>query len=354
MAKKRKQTRSAVGSLTPEQMKQFEFQMKLQERALQMAEAQADREQSNYATRIAEQRSNQQAQEGRARENEERQAQFNALNQMAGIFSGQAADYGKQFDDYGGQVEGQRQSALAQLAESYGRGQSGISDAERQLMESLVAGQSYSDVPLVELGQITNPLLAGLAAEGASSAGVEQQSAQDAQMAAQLAAMTRGSMGQLNTGEANYLNALRNAGAFSAAQARQGLSSNQAMVGQGIRSQYDQLAQQIAQQRLEAVSGAERQAAESRAQAQGYAPIVSPAPMPTIPEPAFDYAAELEKARAAALAQIRAALPRAGGVGSGTTPPKSVTTPKDNKKKKPPRVNTDPFSGTSTITNQYT
>ena len=154
MAKKRKQTRAGVGSLTPEQQKQFELRLGLQQRALEMAEAQADREQQNYVTRIAEQRANQQAQEQQARDNQERQAQFDALNQVAGIYSGQAADYGKQFDDYGGQVEGQRQAALAQLAEAYGRGQTGISDAERQLMESLVAGQSYSDVPLVELGQI--------------------------------------------------------------------------------------------------------------------------------------------------------------------------------------------------------
>jgi hypothetical protein len=350
MAKKRKQTRAGVGSLTPEQQRQFELRLGLQQRALEMAEAQADREQQNYVTRIAEQRANQQAQEQQARENQERQAQFDALNQVAGIYSGQAADYGKQFDDYGGQVEGQRQAALAQLAEAYGRGQTGISDAERQLMESLVAGQSYSDVPLVELGQIANPLLGGLAAEGASSAGVQQQSAQDAQMAAQLAAMTRGSMGQLNTGEANYLNALRNSGAFSAAQARQGLSSNQAMVGQGIRSQYDQLAQQIAQQRLEAVSNAERQAAESRAQAQGYAPIVSPAPMPVVPEPEFDYAASLEKARQAALAQIRGALPKAGNVGKGGK--KGGKAGKTGNKNNRP-VDTDPFSGTSTITNQY-
>ena len=328
MAKKRKQTRSAVGSLTPEQMEQFEFQMALQERALQMAQAQMEREQENQA----------------------RQAQFDAFGKLAEMYTGRAGEVGAQYDRFGGDVEGQRESALAQLAEAYGRGQTGISDAERQLMESLVAGQSYSDVPLVELGQIANPLLGGLAAEGASAAGVQQQSAQDAQMAAQLAALTRGAMGQLNTGEANYLAALRNAGAFSAAQARQGLSSNQAMVGQGIRSQYDQLAQQIAQQRLEAVSNAERQAAESRAQAQGYAPIVSPAPMPVVPEPEFDYAAALEKARQAALAQIRGALPKAGNVGKGGK--KGGKAGKTGNKNNSP-VDTDPFSGTSTITNKY-
>lgn len=295
MAKKRKQTRSAVGSLTPAQMEQFEFQMKLQERALQMAEAQMEREQAN----------------------KERQSQFDAFGKLAEMYAGKAGEAGAQYDRYSGQAEGQRESALAQLAEAYGRGQTGISDAERQLMESLVAGQSYSDVPLVELGQITNPLLAGLAAEGASSAGVEQQSAQDAQMAAQLAAMTRGSMGQLNTGEANYLTALRNAGAFSAAQARQGLSSNQAMIGQGIRSEYDRLAQQIAQQRLGDVSDYESRALEASGQQQGFAPV----------EGATDFAAQLEAARQEALKSIRSSLPR--GMAGSSTPKTDDTPPVD-------------------------
>ena len=68
MAKKRKQTRSAVGSLTPEQMEQFEFQMALQERALQMAQAEMERKQENQA----------------------RQAQFDAFGKLAEMYTGRA------------------------------------------------------------------------------------------------------------------------------------------------------------------------------------------------------------------------------------------------------------------------
>lgn len=308
MAKKRG-NRVPVGQLTPAQEAAFEARLALQERALKMAEAQVERQ----------------------RETAERQAQFNALNEIAKLYSGQAGDYGRQFDAYGSQVEGQREAALRQLAESVGRAETGIGSAQEQFLRDLVSPQAYQNVPLLELGQQQNPLLAGLAAEGASTAGVEAQSAQDAQIAAQLAAMTRGAMGQLNVGEQNYLNALRNAGALAAQQARTGLAGQQAAMGQGIRSQYDQLAQQIAQQRLEAVSGAERQAAEARAQAQGYV------------QPAFDYAAELEKARLAALAQIRSALPPRVDVGG--TPPTGVAGGKKGGKKKV----TDPWAGTSYI-----
>lgn len=340
MAKKRGD-RVPVGQLTPAQQKAFQAQLDLQERAFKMAQAQADREQENYLTRIAEQRAQQQAMEAQARENAERQAQFNALNEVAKIYSGQAGQYGKQFDVYGSQVQGQREAALQQLAEAVNRAETGIGSAQDQFLKDLVSSQAYQNVPLVELGQQQNPLLAGLAAEGASTAGVQGQSAQDAQIAAQLAAMTRGAMGQLNVGEQNYLAALKNAGALSAQQARTGLAGQQAMVGQGIRSQYDQLAQQIAQQRLEAVSGAERQAAEARAQAQGYKPVEVATPLPIMPEPAFDYAAELEKARQAALAQIRASLPPSVSSGSAV-PPTTVGGKKGGKKKI-----TDPWAGTS-------
>jgi hypothetical protein len=321
MAKKRG-NRVPVGQLTPAQEAAFEAQLALQERALRMAQAQADREQAAYEASVAQQR-----------ERAEREAQFNALNEIANIYSGQVGDYGRQFDAYGSQVEGQREAALRQLAESVGRAETGIGSAQEQFLRDLVSPQAYQNVPLLELGQIANPLLGVLAAEGASAAGVEAQSAQDAQIAAQLAAMTRGAMGQLNVGEQNYLTALRNAGALAAQQARTGLAGQQAMAGQGIRSQYDQLAQQIAQQRLEAVSRAEAQAAEARAQAQGYAPVDSSA----VPAP-FDYAGSLENARRAALAQIRAALPqRTAPVVTGTTGTTGKTgttgTKKDNKKK---------------------
>ena len=214
-------------------------------------------------------------------------------------------------------------------------------------MRDLVAGQAYQDVPLVELGQIQNPLLAGLAAEGASAAGVQAESDQARQAAAQLAALTRGAMRQLNVGEENYLRALRNAGVTAASQARQDLAGRQFGIGQGIRSQYDQLAQQIAQQRLSDIGELETAAAKARAEAEGYAPIERTTPMPIVPEPAFDYAAELEKARLAALAQIRQALPTVvvsppSGGGANGKPPK----------KKPPVGNLDPWSGTSTVINE--
>lgn len=330
--------------MTAAQQAAFQAQLALQERALQMAQSQADRDYESYLRRLEQQRADAAAAQQQAAEDEQRAAQFNALGEMAKIYGGRAEQIGSQYDVYNRRVQGQREAALQQLADAAQRGETTIGEAEQALLRDLVATQAYRDVPLVELGQIQNPLLAGLAAEGASAAGVESETAQSQQAAAQLAALTRGAMRQLNVGEENYLKALQNAGRFAASQSRQDLAGRQFGVGQGIRSQYDELANQIAQQRASEIAAAQSQAAEAKAQQSAYAPIVRPAPMPTMPEPAFDYAKQLEQARLAALAQIRAALPVAGtstapAVGAG----KPVVTTNKKGGKKP-----DPWTGTPT------
>lgn len=328
--------------MTAAQQAAFQAQLALQERALEMAQAQADRDYESYLRRLEQQRADAAAAQQQAAEDEQRAAQFNALAEVARVYGGQAKQIGSQYDVYSGRVQAQREAALQQLAEAAQRGETTIGEAEQALLRDLVATQAYRDVPLVELGQIQNPLLAGLAAEGASVAGVESETAQSQQAANQLAALTRGAMRQLNVGEENYLRALQNAGRFAAAQSRQDLAGRQFGVGQGIRSEYDQLANQIAQQRLADVGSAEARAAEAKAQQGAYAPIVRPAQMPTMPEPAFDYAAQLEAARKAALASIQAALPPVAA------PSPAVTTTGKPADKKKGKKGLDPWSGTPT------
>jgi hypothetical protein len=347
MAKKR----ANVASLTPEQMEAMRLQLQLQERAMEMAQAQADREYSNYVERLERQRAEQEAARRMAAEDDERAAQYDALQRIADIYSGQASELGRTFDEYSGQAQAQREAALAELAAAAQRGEGTISEAEANLLRDLVATQAYSDVPLVELGQVQNPLLAGLAAEGADVSGVASESEQARAAAAQLAAMTRGAMRQLNVGEENYLKALQNAGRFAAAQSRQDLAGRQFAVGQGIRSQFDQLLQQIAQQRAADVGAAEQAAARASAEREAYAPIVRPAEMPKMPEPEFDYADALERARLAAIAQIQAAIPKAVPQVAPTTTQKTPTVAPTNDKKR--RTNVDPWSGTSTIYNEF-
>lgn len=326
----KKPKRVAAGAMTPAQLKVFEANLALQQRAADMAEAQLKREE----------------------ESAQRAAQYDSLGKMAQMYRDRSAAVGTQYDDrvkqvgldrvaalqgyddYSGQVGSQREAALQQLlgAANTSRGQ--IGSAQEQFLKSLISTSAYRDAPLVELGQIDNPLLAGLRAEGASTAGVEQQSGQDAQIAAQLAALTRGSMAQLNVGEQNYLNALRNEGEQSAAGARTSLAGTEFQGRQGINSEYDDLIRQIAAQRQAAGSDYDSQisdlglkrlgetsdydsrALEAAGQQQGFAPIKSD-----------DYATRLEAARQAALQSINRSLPTIS-VNNKSAPPAVVATGK--------------------------
>lgn len=339
--------RQSVGAITPEQLKVLQRQWDLQDRAFEMAQAAVDRQ---LAERLRQEQANRdlaKEREAQAVEDAQRAAQFNALQNIADIYSRQRSDVSGLYDRQAAAAESQRQQILQQLADAVSRGESDIGSAQEQFLRDLVGSQAYQDVPLVELGQVQNPLLAGLQAEGASAAGVESQTQQAQQAAQQLAALTRGAMRQLNVGEQNYLNALRNAGALSAQQARTSLAATRAAREQGVRSQFDALANEIAQRRLQDIADIQTREAEARGQAGQYAPIIRETPMPVPQEPAFDYAAELAKARAQAEADLRASLPR---YDTPTNLPEPIgTTGKKKTKKTGP---TDPWSGTSLTYNE--
>lgn len=339
--------RQSVGAITPEQLKVLQRQWELQDRAFEMAQAAVDRQLADRLRQEQAARDLAKEREAQAAEDAQRAAQYNALQNIADIYSRQRSDVSGLYDRQAAAAESQRQAILQQLAEAASRGESEIGSAQEQFLKDLVATQAYQDVPLVELGQVANPLLAGLQAEGASAAGVQAQTEQDRQMAAQLAALTRGATRQLNVGEQNYLAALRNAGALSAQQARSSLAATRAAREQGVRSQFDALANEIAQRRLQDISDIQGREAEARGQAGQYAPIIRETPMPVPQEPAFDYAAELAKARREAEAALRASLPQMPPVVN----PVDVTNATTGKKKKKTGP-TDPWSGTSTTYNE--
>lgn len=301
--------RLSLANLSPEQLKVFQAQLDLQDRAVQMAQAAADRQLAEQLRKEQEARDIETLRAQQAAEDADRAAKRQALLDVASIYSRQGADVAAQYETAAGDIERQRQTILQQLADAVSRGETSIGSAQEQFLKDLVESQAYQNVPLIELGQIQNPLLAGLQAEGASTAGVQTQTEQDKQVAAQLAALTRGAMTQLNVGEQNYLAALRNAGALSAQESRNLLAGTAASRRMDIQSQYDQLANQIAQRRLEDIADIQSREAASKSEAAGYAPIERTPLQPTEVKP-FDYNAAYEQARLDALAAIRSALPQ--------------------------------------------
>lgn len=178
-----------------------------------------------------------------------------------------------------------READLSALRRSVAAGGEQITGAEQEFLQGLLGPTAYSDVPLVELQTPENVLLRGLLAEGASTAGVEEQRAMDQRLLNQLAALQRSAGQQLNVAGQNYLRALQQAGRGAGAAARQQLGLLAPQYEQQIMSRYGDLESQLLQSRLEAEARAEeaRRAAElerakyqQAAKGSGYQPPVVP------------------------------------------------------------------------------
>lgn len=237
--------------------------------------------------------------EEKAEAKAERERKFAALNKVADIYKTQGEESYKtatgRIDTlYGGQesrLGKNRADSLDSLLKAVSAGKEQIGSAENQFLSSLIKPTAYSDVPLVDLSttQPVNPLMGALGAEGADTAGVTGQSAMDAALAAQFAQLSRNTAGQLNTGSQNYMAALRNAGTGAAAAGRQELATSQNRYTNDINARFDELANQLAMQRMEALQRADDarndaalRTAVAQADAAQYAPT-TPAPVAAQP-----------------------------------------------------------------------
>lgn len=215
------------------------------------------------------------------------QRQRSAYENIADIYrqqgeQGFGADLESIQQVYGGQqaeAERRREAALASLAAAVQEAGGSIDAATAEALQNLVSTQAYSDVPLVELAPMQNLFTQALAAEGATGAGVEQQRAQDAALAAQFAQLARGAAQQLNVGEQNYLAALRNALVGGQAAGRSAVAARAAAERGGLESQFADIMGQITASRADAEREAERRrqeallrAAQAMAEAEQFAP----------------------------------------------------------------------------------
>lgn len=247
----------------------------VQDRAAKIAEAEAER-----AAEVAA------AEEERRREYETATALAELIGQQgAEAYKQDVSRIGQMFGPQAERIAAGREADLSALRRSVAAGGEQITGAEQEFLQGLLGPTAYSDVPLVELQTPENVLLRGLLAEGASTAGVEEQRAMDQRLLNQLAALQRSAGQQLNVAGQNYLRALQQAGRGAGAAARQQLGLLAPQYEQQIMSRYGDLESQLLQSRLEAEARAEeaRRAAElerakyqQAAKGSGYQPPVVP------------------------------------------------------------------------------
>jgi hypothetical protein len=151
----------------------------------------------------------------------------------------------------------QRKAALDFLAQQYAGNEATINTATQAALQGIPESQAYSNVPLVELQQQSNPLLASLQGFGADTGAAQGQSAQDAMLAQQLAQMVRGSAGQLNQAQQGMRTA--GMGDINAAQARalQNLALGRSAETAGIGGRYQASMGDIGLQRAQSGAGIE-------------------------------------------------------------------------------------------------
>lgn len=106
-------------------------------------------------------------------------------------------------------IDTQQQAALDFLNAEYGGNRQAIEQATAAALAGLPTSSAYQNVPIVNLQQQQNPLMASLAGFGADTQAVTQQSAADAQMAQQLADLVRGSAGQMSAAQQAVLDAAK-------------------------------------------------------------------------------------------------------------------------------------------------
>ena len=138
-----------------------------------------------------------------------------------------------------------------------------IDDATKAFLQSLVTPTAYTNTPLPNMSVQQQGLSEALGAYGATGNLARQQQLADQgelDFANQLASRT---MGQLNTAQTNYLDAIRNAGLGGQAAARTGLTQNLESMRGMTRTQADAVRQQLLQQGIEALISGNQNAANA-------------------------------------------------------------------------------------------
>ena len=173
-------------------------------------------------------------------------AKTNALNSIAGIYNPQSAALGTQ-----------KQEQLDLLQQVLKQAGTDIDNSEKNFLANLRNPTAYNDVPLINMPQEQNALMAALQSQGADTGQVAAQSASDSSMNNFMQQLLSRSNQQYGNAQTNYVDALRNAGMGAAKSGRDYLALEQPRLQSGINTKYSDLAAQLAGDRSKAEADAQ-------------------------------------------------------------------------------------------------
>lgn len=154
-------------------------------------------------------------------------AKTDAMKRIADLYNPQIADLGTQ-----------KQSQLDFLQQVLGQAGTDINASEQNFLANIKNPTAYTNVPLLNIPQQQNALLAALQSQGADTGQVAAQSASDASMNDFMKQLLTRSNEQYGNAQTNYVDALRNAGIVAAKSGRDYLSLEQPRLQSGINTKF--------------------------------------------------------------------------------------------------------------------
>jgi len=154
-------------------------------------------------------------------------AKTDAMKRLADLYDPQVAALGTQ-----------KQDQLNFLQQVLSQAGTDINASEQNFLSNLRNPTAYNDVPLLNMPQQQNALMAALQSQGADTGQVAAQSASDASMNDFMQQLLSRSNQQYGNAQTNYVDALRNAGMGAAKSGRDYLALEQPRLASGINSKF--------------------------------------------------------------------------------------------------------------------
>lgn len=154
-------------------------------------------------------------------------AKTDAMKRLADLYDPQVAALGTQ-----------KQDQLNFLQQVLGQAGTDINASEQNFLANIKNPTAYTNVPLLNMPQQQNALLAALQSQGADTGQVAAQSASDASMNDFMKQLLTRSNEQYGNAQTNYVDALRNAGIGAAKSGRDYLSLEQPRLQSGINTKF--------------------------------------------------------------------------------------------------------------------
>lgn len=150
------------------------------------------------------------------------------------------------YDPQEKQISDERLRQLKILEGLISQGQTDISQAEVDFLNAVKPTSAYSNMPMVNMEAVQNPLLAALRQAGAGEEAVQSQSAMDKSLGDFMNQLQAQSATRYGDVQQNYLESLKNAGRGAAAAGRTYLGQRQPVIAAGIESDYSKMLNELA------------------------------------------------------------------------------------------------------------